>query len=170
VPPVPAVAVPPVLSTPGNLVAEATGPLGAAVAYSVAAKDSAGDSVPVSCAPAAGSTFALGHTSVSCSATDSQGNTTRASFDVQVRDTTPPALTVPADIAVQTALSSGARVTYVATATDRVDTTPRLACSPASGSIFLVQTTTVTCTATDSSGNAASKTFHVSVTLVPSLP
>jgi hypothetical protein len=162
--------VPPVLSTPGNLVAEATGPLGAAVAYSVTAKDSSGASLAVSCAPASGSTFALGHTSVSCSAADKQGNTSRASFDVQVRDTTPPALTVPTDITVNTVLANGLKVTYSATATDRVDSSPRVSCSPPSGSLFLVQTTTVTCTAADASGNATSKSFHVTVTLVPPAP
>src|SRR5207302_3200426 len=135
------------IAAPSSLVAEATGPLGAAVAYTVTASNVNG-SVPVSCAPLSGSTFQLGHTTVSCSSTDSQGNTSRTSFDVQVRDTTAPALAVPAGITAQASLSSGVKVSYSATAKDLVDGAPKVACSPASGSVFLVQTTTVTCTAT----------------------
>jgi RNA polymerase sigma factor (sigma-70 family) len=168
-PPAPPLPAAPTISVPGNLTAEATGPLGAVVAYTVTATNADG-SVPVTCTPAAGSTFALGHTTVSCSATDTHGSVSRASFDVLVRDTTPPALSVPGDISVQTTLASGAKVSYTATATDLVDPAPKVSCSPASGSLFLVQTTTVTCTATDSSGNSSSKTFHVTVTLAPPVP
>jgi hypothetical protein len=156
-----------VITTPGSVVAEATGPVGAVVAYTVSAMDAVDGAVPVTCAPASGSTFALGETTVDCSSTDKQGNTSRASFDVRVRDTTAPTLTVPADISVQTTLSSGVKVTYSATANDLVDPTPKVVCNPASGSVFLVQTTTVTCTATDASGNSSSKSFHVTVSLTP---
>jgi hypothetical protein len=165
-PPPPALPAPPTISVPGNLTAEATGPAGAVVAYAVSATNVDG-AVPVTCTPAAGSTFALGQTTVSCSATDKAGQTSRASFGVLVRDTTAPALTVPSDISVKTALKSGATVSYTATATDLVDSAPKVTCNPASGSLFLVQTTTVTCTATDASGNSSSKTFHVTVTLAP---
>jgi HYR domain len=154
------------------VVAEATGPLGAVVDYTVTATDAGGGSVPVSCSPAAGSTFTLGHTTVSCSATDKNGSTSRAGFDVLVHDTTAPALTVPANMTVKTSLASGAKVTFTATANDLVDAAPKVTCNPASGSLFLVQTTTVTCTASDSSGNSGSKSFTVTVTLLaaPTLP
>ena len=164
-PPAPPLPSPPTISTPGSLVSEATGPAGAVVAYTVTATDAVDGTDPVSCAPAAGSTFHLGHTTVSCSSTDKAGNTSTASFDVLVRDTTPPALTVPADITVKTLLKSGAKVTYTAAATDLVDPSPTVSCNPASGSLFLVGTTTVTCTATDAAGNSSSKKFTVTVTL-----
>jgi hypothetical protein len=170
-PPAPALPplAPPSIAVPSSLVAEATGPLGAVVSYAVTASNVNG-SVPVTCSPAAGSTFQLGHSTVSCSATDTQGNTSRASFDVQVRDTTAPALSVPGDITVQTSLASGVKVSYSATATDSVDSAPKVVCTPASGSLFLVQTTTVRCSATDASGNSSSKSFQVTVKLVPALP
>jgi HYR domain len=155
----------PTISTPGNLIAEATGPLGAVVSYTVTATDAVNGTDPVTCSPASGTTFRLGHSTVSCSSTN-KGGTSNASFDVLVRDTTPPALTVPADITVKVAaLASGAKVTFTVTATDLVDPTPTVSCNPASGSLFLIQTTTVTCTATDSSGNSSSKKFTVTVTL-----
>jgi RNA polymerase sigma factor (sigma-70 family) len=167
-PPLP-VPSPPTITTPGNLIAEATGPLGAVVAYTVTATDLEDGTDPVTCTPASGATFGLGHSTVSCSSTDRQGNTSRASFDVLVQDTTPPALAVPAGITVQTTLTSGVKVTFTATATDLVDAAPKVTCNPASGSLFLVQTTTVTCIATDSSGNSSSKSFDVTVKLVPPL-
>lgn len=170
VPPVPPLPALPTISVPGSLAVEATGPLGAVVHFTATATDAAGASLPVTCSPGAGSTFPLGQTTVSCSATDSHGGTSSASFGVQVKDTTPPALTVPADISIKTSLTGGTTVTYTATATDLVDAAPKVSCSPASGSLFLVKTTTVTCTATDSSGNSSSKSFHVTVTLVPAVP
>jgi hypothetical protein len=41
-----------------------------------------------------------------------------------------------------------------------------VACTPASGSLFPVGTTTVTCTATDAAGNVSGGTFFVTVHLV----
>jgi fibronectin type 3 domain-containing protein len=79
-------------------------------------------------------------------------------------DTTPPVITVPADMTVPATGPSGAVVTYTATATDDVDGALTPSCAPASGSTFPVGTTTVTCTATDSHANSASKTFTVTVT------
>ncbi|OYV63031.1 MAG: hypothetical protein B7Z72_14575, partial [Gemmatimonadetes bacterium 21-71-4] len=86
-------ATPPVVTVPGNVTTEATGPAGAAVTFSASATDNSG-SVPVTCVPASGSTFALGTTTVTCSATNTGGNGS-ASFTVTVVDTTPPALSLP---------------------------------------------------------------------------
>ncbi len=156
---------PPTISAPGNLVAEATGATGAAVTYTATATDAVDGAESVSCSPASGSTFGLGHTTVSCSATDKAGNTATASFDVLVHDTTAPSLTVPSGISVKASLSGGVKVTYSATATDLVDSSPTVSCSLASGSLFLVGKTTVSCTATDSAGNSVTKKFDVTVTL-----
>jgi hypothetical protein len=59
---------------------EATGPGGAVVDYSVTATDLSDGGATVSCTPASGSTFAIGTTSVNCTATDGSGNTVPASF------------------------------------------------------------------------------------------
>ena len=42
---------------------------------------------------------------------------------------------------------------------------PRVACNPASGSVFAIGTTTVNCTATDASGNSSACSFAVTVLL-----
>jgi hypothetical protein len=79
------------------------------------------------------------------------------------RDTTPPALTVPAGLTVDATGPSGAAVTYAAAATDDRDPSPRLVCSPASGTVFAIGTTTVVCSATDTAGNSSQASFSVHV-------
>jgi HYR domain len=49
------------------------------------------------------------------------------------------------------------------TATDIVDASVPVSCDPSSGSTFPAGTTTVTCTATDDSGNSTSASFTVTV-------
>lgn len=82
---------PPVLMLT-NVTAEATSPAGAIVTFTPTAVDETDGSVPVTCAPASGSTFALGDTLVQCSASDAHGNTAFGSFTVSVVDTTPPVI------------------------------------------------------------------------------
>jgi hypothetical protein len=55
-------------------------------------------------------------------------------------------------------------VTYTATATDLIDGTVAVSCSPPSGSVFPIGITTVHCTAVDSAGNSAAGSFTVTVT------
>jgi hypothetical protein len=55
------------------------------VRYRVTASDNADSQVPVTCTPRSGSRFRIGRTIVRCSATDSSGNTGKASFRVIVR-------------------------------------------------------------------------------------
>src|SRR5204863_4070001 len=76
---------PPALSLPAPITAEATSASGATVTYTATATDLVSGSVPVTCSQASGSTFALGTTTVSCSASDTHGNTAYGSFTVTVR-------------------------------------------------------------------------------------
>ena len=153
----------PVLSLADQTV-EATSSSGAAVTFSQSASDLVDGSVVVTCSPASGSTFALGDTTVHCSATDNAGNTTNGSFTITVVDTTPPTLTLPADIGgVEATGPGGAVVNFRATATDLVDGPVTVSCSPASGSTFAVGTTPGDCSAADAHGNSASGTFDVTV-------
>jgi HYR domain-containing protein len=76
---------PPIISVPVEVVADATGPTGAVVSYAASAEDDVDGPVPVTCNPASGSTFPIGMTSVTCTASDSAGNEASASFDVHVR-------------------------------------------------------------------------------------
>ena len=78
-------------------------------------------------------------------------------------DTTPPVLSLPADIVVDATRPAGAAVTYTVTATDTVDPSPTVACSPASADVFAIGTTTVNCLATDEAGNTATANFTVHV-------
>src|SRR5262249_33447550 len=67
---------PPVIQSPGDQTAPATGPDGAAVTYIVTATDpdnSAGE-ITIDCLPASGSTFPKGTTPVTCNAHDPAGN------------------------------------------------------------------------------------------------
>ena len=82
-------------------------------------------------------------------------------------DTTPPVLTVPADMTVPATGPTGAVVTFTATATDNVDGALTPVCVPASGSLFPVGLTTVSCTATDAAGNTGTASFMVTVSEQP---
>jgi len=158
---------------PGNITTSATSPGGAVVTYALPSPiDEAGDSPAalVSCAPASGSTFAIGTTTVTCTATDSDDtpSTVSQSFAVTVLDTDLALTNMPANITVNATDPSGAVVTYTPpTALDEAGdaTTIAVGCDLASDSTFAIGTTTVTCTATDADDtpSAASQTFTVTV-------
>ncbi|HEX3586497.1 MAG TPA: PxKF domain-containing protein [Candidatus Angelobacter sp.] len=83
-------ATPPVLHLPANITAEATSPAGAIVNFSATATDARDTNLIVTCAPPSGAQFALGATTVNCSATNSRNKTAEGSFTVSVVDTTAP--------------------------------------------------------------------------------
>jgi HYR domain-containing protein/parallel beta helix pectate lyase-like protein len=163
----------PAITPPDDLTREATGPSGAVVSYPAAtAHDLVDGDVPAVCGPASGSTFALGTTTVTCTATDAHDNTAAKSFVVHVVDTAGPVVTPRDDLTREATGPNGAVVSYpAATAHDLVDGAVAAACTPASGSSFALGTTTVTCTATDAHHNTAKTTFRVRVadTTRPSL-
>jgi hypothetical protein len=132
----------------------------------VSATDAVDPAPALSCTPPSGSTFPVGTTSVTCTATDAAGNSATASFDVTVIDTTPPTLVVPASTVFELIQGpDGSVVDYASLveATDLVDPAPVLTCNPASGTTFAPGETTVNCTATDSSSNTATGSFTVQV-------
>ncbi len=119
--------------------------------------------VTFSSVPASGSTFPVGTTTVTVTATDAAGNTDTCTFDVTVNDNEDPVASCPADITVSNDPGQcDAVVTFAPSATDNC---PGVTVSsvPASGSTFPVGTTTVTVTATDASGNTDVCTFDVTV-------
>ncbi|MCX6551256.1 MAG: HYR domain-containing protein, partial [Acidobacteria bacterium] len=125
--------------------------------------DALSGGVTVSCLPGSGSTFGLGSTVVSCVATDGAGNTATGTFTVTVRDTTAPVVTVPAAITVEAAGPTGAPATFSASALDAVAGSLVPVCTPASGSIFPLGASSVTCAAADSAGNTGTASFVVTV-------
>jgi beta-lactamase superfamily II metal-dependent hydrolase/predicted extracellular nuclease len=74
----------PAITVPANITATATTPSGATVTYAASASDLVDGSRPVVCAPASGSTFPIGTTTVACTAADAHGNTASGSFTVTV--------------------------------------------------------------------------------------
>jgi len=154
---------PPVLSLPSNMTVPAVDASGAPVNFDASATDLVDEQVPVTCIPASGSNFPLGTTTVTCTATDSHGNSSSGSFDVTVADNAAPVLTLPADKTVEAMNASGAIVIFNVSAYDQVDGSVPVNCLPASGSNFPLGTTTVNCSATDSNGNSAFGSFHITV-------
>ncbi|ADO75346.1 choice-of-anchor A family protein [Stigmatella aurantiaca] len=82
----------PVLQLPAPIVLEGTSPAGAVAVFSATATDAISGSLPVTCTPASGTTFALGTATVTCGAQDGHGNVASGAFTVTVVDTTPPVL------------------------------------------------------------------------------
>jgi hypothetical protein len=164
----------PSLMLPGGIDTQATSASGANVQFSATAHDAVDGARGVSCSPGPG-LFAVGTHVVSCSASDSRGNQSHGSFTIQVAAmpvSEPPVLIVPDDMTVEATGPAGAAVSFSARATahgngqddengrptHQVDTT----CTPPSGSVFPLGTTTVQCTASDS-GGSTSDTFDVTV-------
>lgn len=80
------------MTVPDDILREATGPDGAPVTFTASAVDDVDGLLAVSCTQPGGATFALGETTVACSATDAAGNTGSNSFTITVVDTTAPVI------------------------------------------------------------------------------
>jgi len=154
----------PTITVPSPIKTEASGPSGANVTYSASATSSVANVRTFSCTPASGSTFAIGESTVSCSATDGHGNVAHASFTVTVTSKAPE-LHLPEAITAPAEGPSGAKVSYAVTATSADYAASELSvnCAPASGSTFPIGETIVNCTATDPANNTASGSFKVTV-------
>ena len=76
---------PPTLALPAATTVDATSPTGTVVDYVVGVTDAIDPSPVVSCAPTSGSRFAIGTTTVACTAADAAGNEASGSFTVTVR-------------------------------------------------------------------------------------
>ena len=118
----------------------------------------------VSCDGFSGSLFPLGLTAITCTATDSSGNSASLAFTILVSDLTPPVINAPAEIVIDAAGPDGSVVNFgEITAIDNVDGAVPVFCDPASDLLLPIGTTTVTCTAQDAAGNVTTITFPVTV-------
>ena len=133
------------------------------------------------CSPPSGSVFPIGTTTVTCSVSDTYSATSNdggagsisknlksvtKSFEIVVRDTTAPTLTLPADsLSVKATGKRTTAITYstYVSALDIVDGALNPVCSPPSGSLFSVGTTTVSCSAIDRHGNTVTGSFGIIV-------
>ncbi|MBI3651458.1 MAG: HYR domain-containing protein [Acidobacteria bacterium] len=118
--------------------------------------------VTVNCVPPPSTCFAVGTTTVTCTATDASNNTASCSFTVSV---IPCTITCPANITrANDPNQCGAVVTFAPMTTGSCGT---VSCSPASGSFFALGTTTVSCTT--SAGPSCAFTVTVMDTQPPTL-
>lgn len=121
---------PPVLQVPAGVNATGTGPSGTPVTYQVSASDVDDTVTSVSCSPGSGTTFAVGTTTVRCTATDSSGNTGFGRFTITVAQPPVPATTA----ATTTAPRRTTRPATSSSTTAPATTTTSTAAAPASGS------------------------------------
>ncbi len=156
----------PVITCPANItVNNDLGSCGANVQF--ATTETVGipaSAITYSIAP--GSYFTIGTTSVTATATNASGSSS-CTFNITVIDNTTPIITCPADITISTTNSAGVSVNYTApVGTDNCSVgLPVLAAGLPSGSVFPVGTTVVTHSVTDASGNTATCSFNVTVTM-----
>jgi hypothetical protein len=153
---------PPEIEVPADVVKEAESPEGTQTSYVVSAIDNVDGEVAVNCLPSTAEWFPLGETQVICNSSDSQGNTSVASFLVTVVDTQPPMLEMPNSI-LHTTNAEGMNVQFEVNAVDLVDAEIEAVCDSTSGSWFVLGDTMVTCTARDSSGNQSADQFQVTL-------
>ncbi|HWO02277.1 MAG TPA: HYR domain-containing protein [Blastocatellia bacterium] len=156
-------------SCPSNIMTNtAPGVCSAVVTY--ATPTATGCPVPsVSCNPPSGFAFPKGITTVTCTATNGNPPNATCTFTVTVNDNQPPTIgACPANITTDEDPpgSGSATVTYATPGSTDNCPGQTVNCNPPSGSSFPVGTTTVTCTAMDTSGNTASCQFTVTVNSV----
>lgn len=172
----------PVINAPDITVDNDLGQAGAIVTYTVTTTDEGattstvaaglladGVAAPIvqagnlTCAPASGTFFALGTTTVNCAATDDAGNTATAMFDVLVEDVEDPVITAVADVQQTSVVGASTTVDFATPAATDNSGSATVTCAPASGSSFGIGITPVICTAADAAGNTAATTFDVTV-------
>jgi hypothetical protein len=76
---------PPAIRTSGSQNVTATSADGAIAKYTAYAVDNVDGAVAVSCAPKSGSMFAMGPTTVTCTAADKKGNKKTATLTINVK-------------------------------------------------------------------------------------
>ena len=150
---------PPVITCPADVTVEQKAKEGTAVSLDVTVIDLCDPDPVVTSNKLA--IYPPGTTTVTFTATDSSGNSASCSVDVTVGDTTAPVITCPVDVTVEQATVEGTAVTLDVVVTDFGDPNPEVTSNKLA--IYPPGTTTVTFTATDSSGNSASCSVDVTV-------
>jgi hypothetical protein len=107
--------------------------------------------------------YPVGITQVMWTETDIHGNSASCIQTITVRDTEPPTISCPKNLTVSNDPGkASAVVKFQVSAADNCQVA-NIVSTPASGSVFPLCTTTVTTTATDSSGNKSVSYFNVTV-------
>ena len=119
--------------------------------------------VSLSQSPAVGTPMPVGHNPVQVTATDACGNATSVTVFFDVIDNTPPVISCPSSITLETCDAMGAIVGFpTPTATDNCGVAS-VTTNPPSGSTFPIGATTVIATAFDAAGNSSTCSFTVTV-------
>ena len=157
----------PTLSVPANIIAEATSAAGAVVTFSPTATDAVDPAPSVSATPVSGSTFAIGTTPVSVSATDVSSNSASGGFSVTVQDTTAPSATAPAGRTIYN--STAPNLTSLVIASDAVGVAS-ITQSPTAGATLADGVHVFTFTVLDITGLSTVVTTNVTVDTTNSAP
>lgn len=156
---------PTINNAPSNQTLEATGADGAVATWNApTATDTVDGSVAVNCLPASGSTFAIGSTIVTCTATDKSGNTAAHTFTITVRDSTAPSINIASPTAANYLLGQIVPASY--SCTDIATGVASCIGTVANGTAINTTTTgtkTFSVTATDNAGNTGTKTVTYTV-------
>ncbi|NMO14174.1 HYR domain-containing protein [Pyxidicoccus fallax] len=154
--------VPPVITCPEDLQAEATSPQGGLASFTATARDDRTASPRIHYSPVVAHAYPFGTTRITATATDEAGLTARCEFSLTVRDTTPPVLTCPGERFVEATGPQGASVSLPQASVVEVASVPSVVYSPGSG-VFPLGTTSVSVTATDGAGLEDTCAFPVTV-------
>lgn len=161
---------PVLVSCPTNITQNVTpGTCGRIVTWTApTTTDNCSATVVQSAGPVSGSTFSVGSTNVTYTATDASGNTSSCSFSVTIVDNEPPVfVSCPSNLTFAATAGLCGRVLSgsTPTATDNcgVPTVTQTA-GLISGSTFPVGVTTQTYQATDASGNIATCSYTITIT------
>jgi hypothetical protein len=159
----------PVISGPTTLISQQGNTAGGAtVTYNVSANDAVDGVTAVACdKPSDSFLFPVGNSTVTCTSSDSGDRETTATFTVEVIDTVGPdmCMTTTAPHTQEGNTAGGAVFTYTVTAEDIVEgTIATVICSHASGSVFPVGTTIISCSSKDSGDHETVATIDVVVT------
>ncbi|RKH89156.1 HYR domain-containing protein [Corallococcus sp. AB045] len=160
---VPADIKPPVVTCPAAITAEATAIYGTRVTFAATATDDVSASPVLEYSHISGQYFPLGTTRVTATAKDEEGNSASCSFDVTVRDTTPPEIYCSSDQTRVASSPEGSVVVYPPIIVWDVGSSTTTTYTPPSGSLLGLGVTPVTIKAVDTSGNTSTCTFNVTV-------
>lgn len=160
----------PSIVVPDDVEIEATGPTGAGgydryIGVSATDNEDDAEDLTIVCLPNL-SVFPFTATTIICTATDTGGATDVGTYTITAIDTTPPSIdSTPSDVVAPATGPGGAVVIFDApSASDIVDQDVAVSCVPASGTLFALGDTLVTCTAIDDYSNSSEPvTFTVTV-------
>ncbi len=152
---------PPVLLCPERVEQEATGPNGVRATFFAVANDSVSGALDVAYQPVQGSEFPVGTSTVTATVADDALNPATCTFQLTVRDTTPPRLRCPADLFQVATSEESLSVDYLVDVRDAVTPSPQLISSHPPKSRFPLGNTVVDVQARDGAGNTADCSFKV---------